>query len=312
MPVFVGLDAGGTKTRLRAEDGTGKVLAEATAGPANLASTPEGVWKASLAELAMQCPRADFVAGCFAGLLTHEDRHRADAELAKLFQGAKAVAMPDYGAAVASAPPGTSVIVAAGTGSVIASMVDGRIVKSGGGGPLLGDVGSGFDIGRWGLRSLLLEAVPPDASEETWAAIEQVFGTRLPAAAVATVYKMQSPAAAIAKIAPHVLGDAHNGYQYAQDAVTGAVGCLAREVATHLNTVLPNLSVWQVGLTGGVWNGPKLAKKVFDDAMASHARTYLGDKGGYASAVLDLDPVNGAVALARKIYLDAQPAADPS
>jgi len=299
--VYVGLDAGGTKTRLRAEDEKGAVLAEAVAGPANLASTPEGVWKASLAELSVQCPKADYVAGCFAGLMTREDEGRASVALSKLFGEAKVAALPDYGAAVASAPAGTSVVVTAGTGSVVANMVEGRIHKSSGGGPLLGDAGSGYDIGRWGLRKLLLGVQAPDAGEETWAKIEEVFGSRDPAHVVATIYKMPAPAASIARITPRIVADAEAGYPYATAAVSGSLAWLAGDAAAHLEQTLPTAREWNVGLTGGVWSAGSFPKHSFDEAMQIYAARALGDPAYYSSHVLDLDPVNGAVALARKL-----------
>lgn len=301
MPVYVGLDAGGTKTRLRAEDEKGTVLAEAVAGPANLASTPEGVWKSSLAELSVQCPRADYVAGCFAGLLTREDESRATIALTKLFSEAKIAALPDYSASVASAPAGTSAVVTAGTGSVVASIFHGKIYKSSGGGPLLGDAGSGFDIGRWGLRKLLLGVHRPEASQATWEKIEQVFGSREPAHIVATVYKIPAPASAIAQLMPAIVADAEAGFAYATSAVSGALAWLAGDVASHLDQTIPDAEHWNVGLTGGVWSSGPYTKRAFDEAMQIYAESILGEHARYSSRILDLDPVNGAVVLARKL-----------
>ncbi|MEZ5162568.1 MAG: hypothetical protein R2688_02240 [Fimbriimonadaceae bacterium] len=94
----------------------------------------------------------DFVFGGFAGLLTASDRHRA-INILNVVTGTEAVeAQPDFHAAIA-ADPETIGIVISGTGSKVASRTRAGVVKSGGGGLYLGDLGSAADIGRRSIHA---------------------------------------------------------------------------------------------------------------------------------------------------------------
>ncbi|MBS1707197.1 MAG: hypothetical protein JSS65_00590 [Armatimonadetes bacterium] len=312
MPVYVGLDAGGTKTRLRAEDEAGNILAEAVAGPANLATTPEPAWQAALAELAAQCPPADFVAGCFAGLLTKADEERAITALRRHFPTAQHAAWPDYAATVAAAPEGTTAVVIAGTGSVIASMVDGKIVKSGGGGPLLGDGGSAFDVGRSCIRKMLLGPKRLPVSEPTWKAIEMAFGTRDPEEIVAAIYRHPNPVAALASLAPAFFEEARCKSRVGSTAIS-TVAFQAINCADHVEVHFPNLRNWQIVLAGGVWKSYERVAMEYEEDLKLMAigprkkNKYRFHKVKVEVKILDPDPVDGAVILARKLAMPETP-----
>src|SRR5947209_1700823 len=77
MPTFLGLDCGGSSSRVLLVDESDAVIFRGQSGPANLATTGDDQVKKNL-ELSLRgCPAADYVCGCFAGLLTESDRRRA-------------------------------------------------------------------------------------------------------------------------------------------------------------------------------------------------------------------------------------------
>jgi N-acetylglucosamine kinase-like BadF-type ATPase len=174
MPTFLGLDAGATRTRALLVDERETVHFQGEAGPGSLLNDPgaEAQWEAAT----IGCPAPDAVFGGFAGLVGSERRERAHAWLRRRFPGARVRVGPDVEALPAAAP-GFDVVVLAGTGSGVCSGEGEAFARSGGGGPLLGDPGSAFDLARraaWlalfsarggpgPLReTLLAEAIDPD------------------------------------------------------------------------------------------------------------------------------------------------------
>ena len=159
-----GIDGGGTKTRCLVADGSGRVLGEGLAGPSNyqvvglpgaVASLSEAVTRALAAAGVGPGALAGVCAG-LAGVGRPEDKAALAGALAFLAP-ARVLVVEDARIALAGAlagGPGTVVI--AGTGS-IAYGVDGagQTVRAGGWGWVLGDEGSGFDIGRRALAAAL-------------------------------------------------------------------------------------------------------------------------------------------------------------
>ena len=126
MAVFLGLDCGGSSCRAVAVNTSGAILHQGQAGPANLANTPPGRLQNHLYRATENSPAPDFVCGCFAGLLTADDRSRANDILARTFPSAKVRSEPDYYAAL-MASEDADVCVVAGTGSVVCSLVNGKL-----------------------------------------------------------------------------------------------------------------------------------------------------------------------------------------
>src|SRR5687768_11645928 len=137
MSVFVGLDCGGSSSRVLAVDFDGNIVFQGQSGAANLASTPENRLRRNLSHATDGCPHADYVCGCFAGLVSDDLRRRGEDHLKSLFPRAEVRAEPDYTAALYASPPGTDVCVIAGTGSLVCSRGADGILKSGGMGYIL-------------------------------------------------------------------------------------------------------------------------------------------------------------------------------
>jgi N-acetylglucosamine kinase len=158
MGYSLGFDGGGTKTDCVLLDANGNVIGEGRGGPANPLRSGYEVAFSSLREAAAGAIaagkiRLGEITGVCAGLAGAGRRsvvRRMIVFLSEEFPAALTQVATDYEVALESAvgsAPG--VILIAGTGSVAYGRNDaGETARAGGYGPLLGDEGSAFEIGR--------------------------------------------------------------------------------------------------------------------------------------------------------------------
>lgn len=165
MPWVLGVDGGGTKTIAHIANEKGRVLGRGEAGPANyhtagLANASEAIFHAvnSALDDAGLVGQA-LTAACFAlaGVDRPTDRQVMSGVIARIGLTCPVHLDHDATAALAGATGGLpGVVVIAGTGSIAyGEDSDGHRARSGGYGPLLGDEGSGYDIGRKALIAAL-------------------------------------------------------------------------------------------------------------------------------------------------------------
>lgn len=299
MPTFLGIDCGGSSTRSCLVDADGAILHRGQSGPANLASTPQFDIERNLRESLSEGLTADYVAGCFAGLLTDADRHRALLLLEAVLGDVPMVVYPDYHASLA-ADPTTDVMVIAGTGALIASRDDhGVVTKSAGGGPLLGDYGSAFDVGRRAIGETVLAADSSPASPMFWESMVELFGTKEPNQILASVYRCVSPAARVAKLAPVVVFDALRGVEYAKRSVDEAMDALAGNTTAHIAKSCRGSESLNVRLSGGLWEIEGMLIHMFRERMLR-----LQPENASCALIIELltvEPVIGAINLAKQL-----------
>lgn len=267
MSVFVGLDCGGSSSRVLAMDENGNVLFQGQAGAANLLSTPEPRLRKNLSFAVQGCPKAEYVCGCFAGLINEEVRGKGEDILRGLFPGASVRAEPDYTAALYASAPETHVCVIAGTGSLVCSRKDGKVVKSGGRGYILGDFGSGYQFGRDALIYYLDD--PEHASPNLRRAVTELFGTGDEGAIVAAVYRSATPAGLLGKLAKVVGIDARAGEAYAISSVEKHVAQLVEVVKRHIHEHVPPAENLHVSLAGGVWKVAAIFRDQFGQMLGN-------------------------------------------
>ena len=161
MTLLLAIDGGGTRTRCIAVDRDGRIRGEGRAGPSNHLHVPMDVAAAALRNAATTAlsaagaTTAD-VALVSAGLAGVDcDGTGADDATAMLrsIDVDRSVVHGDmviaHRGALAGAP---GVVALAGTGSsVLGLAADGAMIKAGGWGPLYGDEGSAYQLGRLGL-----------------------------------------------------------------------------------------------------------------------------------------------------------------
>lgn len=157
MRFVLGFDGGGTKTECVLMDDTRKVRATGRSGPSNPMRVGFGGALAAVCEagqIAMQSAKlssAEISAVCagLAGTAQPESERKMKRLLAEEFAGKLVHVCTDLDLTLEATGSGPAVVLIAGTGSAaVGRGCDGQIARVGGHGPLLGDEGSAYDIGR--------------------------------------------------------------------------------------------------------------------------------------------------------------------
>lgn len=163
-PAVLGLDIGGSSVRARLSEG-GRILAEAEGMGANVATVAPGLVERRLTHLIQELGPARPVACCAgsAGAEVPAARMRLEQLLARLLPGCRVAVVHDARLVLAAAGLASGIALIAGTGSVAYGRTrDGREVRVGGWGWLLGDDGSAAWLAREAARETMRRA---DAGE---------------------------------------------------------------------------------------------------------------------------------------------------
>ncbi len=167
-PCFLGIEGGGTHTTALLADASGRALFQGSFGPGNVRLLTDTALKTLLRAIARSLsakklpPPASIAIG-LAGARRDADKERIRAAAASVWKDVSCHATNDLETALMAAPdarPGTvaRVLVLSGTGSCCFGRADfGNTAKVGGWGHLLGDEGSGHDIGLIALRTAVRE-----------------------------------------------------------------------------------------------------------------------------------------------------------
>ena len=256
---FVGIDGGGTRTIAVVTDEHGKELArvEGEAGRVNVLEPEAGAH--TLADVATHAlaeariTNLPAVLCCaLAGAGREAERVTLERALSALRVAEQSHVTTDFEAAMQDAfGSGPGILVIAGTGSSAWGRgADGRCVRAGGWGHILGDEGSGYALGRVALMLAMREF---DGRGEHAGFMPAVLART----GVATEEGLVRWAAAagkgdVAALAPIVFDAAQRGSLSAQDAVEDA----AAEIAMHVAALYDRLGPWDtppaVALAGGL------------------------------------------------------------
>lgn len=160
MTFLLGIDGGGTGCRAVLADRAGRVLGRGAAGPANVASDPEGACANILAASRMAIAAAGVapdLSGLAAGLglAGANVASAADWLRGALPFGRMRLETDAVTAAKGALGNGDGIVAALGTGSVFAIQSAGHLRCLGGWGLVLGDEGSGAWLGRAALARAL-------------------------------------------------------------------------------------------------------------------------------------------------------------
>ncbi len=159
---LLGIEGGGTRTTaLLVDSTTDTVLKTLTLGPGNLhLLSREALWE-RLEEIRRELPVVpDRIGIGFAAVRSEGDRERLTAAVARAWPGVPAIVTDDLVLALEAVPwradCDAQVLVVSGTGSCcLGRNRDGRVVKVGGRGHVIGDRGSSCDIALHALRSIV-------------------------------------------------------------------------------------------------------------------------------------------------------------
>jgi N-acetylglucosamine kinase-like BadF-type ATPase len=232
-PVCVGADVGGTWIRVATARGA-RVTTETIRADRDLrklAATLKSVWRRH----GWSRSRVAALVVASRGLWTAPERRTLTKSLRGLARRVEVIS--DAQAALLGAlgnRPG--VLVLSGTGSILVGYDGrGRWARAGGLGPLVGDEGSGFWLGREWLRAMV---------------------DRGKLASTLRVVHALDPVAAIAALAPSVLARARRGDRHARRIVRDGQRYLAesvREVVRRLALRGPIDASWAGGVLGNRW-----------------------------------------------------------
>lgn len=157
MPLFLGLDGGGTGCRAAVADETGRILGSATGGPSNIASDPEGA-RANIIDVATEALAGQgslFDLHAVLGVAGANVAACATRMIAELPFASTRIVSDAVIAVKGALQAGDGVVAAIGTGSVFAVQRSGEIRQIGGSGLILGDEASGAWLGRALLARVL-------------------------------------------------------------------------------------------------------------------------------------------------------------
>jgi N-acetylmuramic acid 6-phosphate etherase len=162
-PYTLGIEGGGTRTVALMVDAAGRMVLRREFGSGNLRLLDERGLASLLRSIARDFPKPDAVGLGLAGARTKADRARAKEACGKIWKKVPVRVTHDLDIALMAASNqrgksehAASILVLSGTGSCcFGRAADGRTAKMGGWGHILGDKGSGYEIGLRGLKAVV-------------------------------------------------------------------------------------------------------------------------------------------------------------
>jgi N-acetylglucosamine kinase-like BadF-type ATPase len=258
---FLGIDGGGTRTRAVVLDSRGMELARVD-GPPTLvdASDPQPSIDAAIEICQMaaavvhhKLPLSGLWAG-IAGAASEPIRTTVEDAIRETGIASSVAVGSDAHAAYFDAfGDGSGILLVSGTGSgAVGRGEDGRWVRCGGWGLLLGDEGSGYALGLSGLRGVARgwDGRGPKTILES--RLVRACGLERPQELIAWV--ASAPKREIAGLSPVICQAAEDGDDLAQALIETAV----EDLVGHVLTVMRRLGPWHcrphVALAGGLIN----------------------------------------------------------
>lgn len=315
-PVFLGIEGGGTRTVALLADAKGLLLKRFEAGPANLKLLSERQFLRRLREVRAALngfPAPAAVAVGLAGARGEPEWQRIRAAAAKVWPGVLCRATHDLETALAAAPVAavcdrrrrlqsaatTQVLVLSGTGSCCYGRhADGRTARFGGWGHLLGDKGSGYEIGLRALKACVFYL----DRDGVWSGLGKriLRGLQLNEPNELIPWVQGAGKAEIAALAKEVFAAAAKRDPIARDILEGAAASLAKDgEACALKLVPPGEPVRFVLAGSILLQQPKFARAVAKELATRWP--------GCEVAPLQRESAWGAVMLARSLVPSPKP-----
>lgn len=300
---FIGIDGGGTKTTCAIGTADGRVLAIVSGASSNIQSKPlsqvvnviTGLIEEALDQSDSEFTQLTMVYMALAGSAREEDRKKIMTALQK-----RMPALKDYvidhdakGALAAGTWHETGMVLIAGTGSIVYAFQspEEEPIRVGGWGYLLGDEGSGFDIGRKGISAVMKEYDRTGTATRLTDFVLEHFGKRDPSNLIPTIYGAKNVRGNLASVAKVVFLAAEGGDKVAKDILKGAKEDLVRLVEAAYRQ-MPDTSSQTLVVSGGVFQN-----RLFRESFEADIREQLN---GLTLIYPKLSPVIGALTLALK------------
>jgi N-acetylmuramic acid 6-phosphate etherase len=234
----LGIESGGTHTTALLAPGGGQDCLRSEFGPANLRLMDDDALAQHFAAINTLCQQAQAplagIAIGMAGARTESDRQRIRAAAAKVWPNVPCYATNDLETALSAAkttgqpPPAAQVLILSGTGSCcFGRTTDNQTARMGGWGHIIGDKGSGYEIGLRGLKA----AVHHLDRDGQWSRLGQNLLQALLLNEPEDLIDWAKSAAKpdIAALAIHVFDAAFKGDKIAEDILEAAAESLAED-----------------------------------------------------------------------------------
>lgn len=312
MELFIGVDGGGTKTEATAINSHGKVLSRYFGSSTNpYVVTFEGamqelvsVLDQVITPLSSDMSTSTIKGICLgmSGVSTIQERENVISSI-RAYQEQRDLSFPISVrteaeiSLMASLEREYGILVISGTGSNTYGITsNGELYRVGGWGHILGDEGSGYQIGLLSLKTVIksLEGMlPPTLMTK---AITDAYDFGHISELKGYVYKSSIGRNDIAAFARYCVETAANGDSLAQTILQDQ----ARELAETTTTLIgkhPELEQTDVICTGSIFKHSAVFRNTFRETLLS-----LFPKLSFVEGRNDLSPADGAALLARKLY----------
>ncbi len=241
MELYCGLDCGGTKTLCVLADENGKVIGTGRGGPSNYLSCSEDLARSSIqqsinsafrnGDMQPRLLKYTYVASA-AVEVNCGDRHIPffSSCVHTEYLVVNSDAVPVWFSVARRNP---AIVTISGTGSVTYLFKENSFFKTGGWGPLLGDEGSGYDIGRKAINRATRVQDGREENDKFLRAVCDHFGIK-ELRAIHRILKNGEHRSLIASVAKCVCDLYSEGDSTAVDILQGA----AKEIALSIKSVI--------------------------------------------------------------------------
>lgn len=265
-PAYLGIECGATRTVALLADANSRLIQRHVGGPANLRLLNDSALLSHFRRIAQAMPRPTALAIGMAGARTTNDFQRIRRAAEVVWPGMPVRVTNDLETALAAAAlpdkrPRARVLVLSGTGSCcFGASANGRTAKVGGWGHILGDKGSGYEIGLRGLKATIYYY----DRDGVWPKLGQRLLRKLclnePNDFIDWVHKASK--SDIAELAVEVFSAWEHGDKISADILDGAANSLAKDAAACAKRLTKAGRV-QFVLAGSVLlKQPRFARKV--------------------------------------------------
>ena len=261
--MILGLDCGGTKTHAVLVDWNGEVLGEGFGGPSNPNASPMGTVRASIKEAVSEALgnfRGSVKVACVSAAGTLGGmKDILEGILGELLPGAEIIVKRDYEIAhVACFLFNPGVVFIAGTGSIAYGInEEGKTVRVGGWGHLVGDEGSGFWVGKEGIRAALRAYDGRGRGTRLREYMLEYFKANTPDGIIGRIYSSENPKTLLGGFAPYVVKAAREKDEVAMGIIKDAV----EEIVLTYRAAVRRLGFSSVrdklAITGGFYFGSR-------------------------------------------------------
>lgn len=298
---LLGIECGGTRTVALLVGSAGRALKRGEFGPANLRLMDDEKLARHFRRIKAAFSAPDSLGIGMAGARTESDWGRIRKAAAKVWKGVPCLATNDLETALAAGaaksrspsarPPVARILVLSGTGSCCYGRnLDGETRKLGGWGHLLGDKGSGFEIGMRALKAIVYYRDLDGRWTTLGKRVLRALNLNEPDELIDWV--RDAPKDDVAALAPEVFASSAKRDSIASDILTGASSSLAKDAVCCAKGLAAKGGVVEFVFAGSVL----LKQRGFAKQVEAKIRER------WPSAVcapLKLESVRGAIELAR-------------